>query len=106
MYNNQFSSLVAAFHSAAAVTEAAYVKENGAFPEDAPATAPLAAFGGGAWRERPTHFPGQSCSRCGHDKLTHDSVVEGCRMNGDGYGVRLHACTRCGLADWHCYDEA
>lgn len=46
------------------------------------------------------------CPRCAAPSLDRHSVVEGCRHNGDGWGLWFEVCPQCGWTVWGRYDEA
>ena len=60
-----------------------------------------------SWKERSAYMYGEPCVRCSQKaKVKSDSVVKGCRMNGDGYGACFSTCSNCGFLTWRSYDEA
>ena len=48
-----------------------------------------------------------TCPRCAADadKIEQGKLVQGCRMNGDGYGVFTILCANCGMFATHAYDD-
>ena len=57
-------------------------------------------------REQEYALFGSKCPRCSSEEIESNQFVQGCRMNGDGYGSYSKLCMKCGCFGLRYYDEA
>ncbi len=107
---DQYQRRVLSIAATAKAIEEKWVKEN---PDNQQLVDQKPSFNihGGGYRSMgwlPSHpdFSWSTCARCNGSPLVTESIVAGCRHNGDGYGSEVYYCSTCGFLCWCSYDEA